>query len=516
MLSQKLAIFEHNRQTRDPLPIGVAPKVFSPLYRSDVTTSKPHAQDFHHHLSKESRLRQASTLKASASSQSVTPVCNLGVARPVASTIPWDTMQMTHKPTKSTDGALMSCIDGETSWDLGFALNYGHSAGSPQLLRFITEHVELVHDPLYTDWATSLSCGNTSALDIILRMLCEPGDWLLSEAYTYPGTLEMVKPMGIKLLGIAMDDEGLLPEALEQQLSNWDTAQGRKPSVLYMIPCGQNPTGATQSLKRRMSIYEIAERHDLIIIEDDPYFFLQLGQSDSLTPSSADEYLSALPKSYLSLDRSGRVLRLDATSKILSPGLRAGWVTGSEQLINQFIYHVEFSTTAVSGPSQILLYKLLDETWGHLGFIEWLRELSDGYRQSRDALIESCKLHLPSCCTWNVPTCGMMVWIHVDCTQLELAEEDTLSIEGLIHASAVSQGLQMSRGSWFCADLNSRSRDEITFRLTFAAAPKSSFDAGMAIFRDAVNEAFMKASGERGFMSLSIGRLDMSKDRPSL
>lgn len=385
---------------------------------------------------------------------------------------------------------IMTCIDNEAAWDLGTALNYGHSAGSPQLLRFITEHVELVHDPPYADWATSLSCGNTSALDIILRMLCERGDWLLVEEYSYPGSLEMVKPMGINLLGIAMDDEGLLPEVLEKQLSNWDHNRGPKPSVLYIIPCGQNPTGATQSLKRREAIFNVAEQHDLIIVEDDPYYFLQLGQPDSAPPGSADEYLAALPKSYLSLDRSGRVLRLDATSKILSPGLRAGWVTGSEQLIDQFIFHTEFSTTAVSGPSQILMYKLLDETWGHAGFIDWLRELSRRYRESRDALLESCERYLPLNCKWNIPTCGMMVWIKVDCGS-DATLDSARTYEDLIHTAAVAGGLQMSKGSWFSVNGQGQG-NKATFRLTFAAAPKASFDTGIAIFRDAVDSVFIK------------------------
>lgn len=87
----------------------------------------------------------------------------------------------------------------------------------------------------------------------------------------------MVKPMGLKLLGLEMDEEGLLPDSLAHCLEHWDAQVGRKPAVLYTIPCGQNPTGGTQSLGRREAIYSIAEKHNLIIIEDDPYFFIQLG-----------------------------------------------------------------------------------------------------------------------------------------------------------------------------------------------------------------------------------------------
>ncbi|KAM3420495.1 hypothetical protein BST61_g3763 [Cercospora zeina] len=494
MLSDKLAAFE---QTRQALPVGIAPKVFSQDYKTQSTQTKPRSKDWTHRLSSESRLRGASTLKASASSKSVTPICNLGVARPVASTIPWSSMNMSLKDYARSEpnnpSGTMSCVDGEDDWDLGYALNYGHSAGSPQLLRFITEHVELVHEPKYEDWATALSCGNTSALDIILRMLCERGDWLLTEQYTYPGTLEMVKPMGIKLLGIDMDEEGLLPQVLDQRLSGWDDTLGRKPFVLYIIPCGQNPTGATQSLERRRAIYEVAEKHDLVIVEDDPYFFLNLGDHTTAPPSTAEDYLAKLPKSYLSLDRSGRVLRLDATSKILSAGLRAGWVTGSEQLISQFIYHTEFCTTAVSGPSQLMMYKLLDRTWGHLGFIDWLRKLSSSYRGSRDALIEACERWLPSCCDWNIPVSGMMVWVGVDLSQAsEDLRREPNNVEAAIHASAVARGLQMSRGSWFAVQPATHT-EKLGFRLTFAAAPKESFDAGMKCFRDAVLDALSAA-----------------------
>ena len=500
MLSQKLAAIELRRKEADPLPTGIAPKVFSPQYRVHTDKTKPQSKDWTNRLSTESRARQASTLKASASSKAITPICNLGVARPVASTIPWNAMGMSLKESATTglpnNNTSMSCLDNETDWDLGHALNYGHSAGSPQLLRFITEHVELVHEPQIQNWATSLTCGNTHALDIILRMLCERGDTLLTEYYTYPGTLEMVKPMGINLLGIDMDEEGLLPDALERELSVWNdatttnNARGRrKPFVLYMIPCGQNPTGATQSLERRKAIYEVAERHDLIIIEDDPYFFLRLGEAGMAPPTTAEEYLANLPKSYLSLDRSGRVLRLDATSKILSAGLRAGWVTGSEQLINQFIYHTEFSTTAVSGPSQIMMYKLLDQTWGHIGFIEWLRDLSARYRESRDALIEACEKWLPACCDWSVPTCGMMVWVRVDVSAFpEHAQKDQRIVESHIHSSAVASGLLLSKGSWFAVPPEKPS-NTIPFRLTFAAAPKESFDAGMECLRNAVIDA---------------------------
>jgi aromatic amino acid aminotransferase I len=282
-----------------------------------------------------------------------------------------------HRKEKSgtNSTAVMSCERGESSYDLDIALNYGGAVGSPQVLRFITEHVEMIHRPVYDDWETCLTCGTTSAIEIVLRMLCNSGDCILAEAYTYSGAIEVAKALGLNILGMEMDDLGLLPEDLDSKLRSWDVARGPKPSVLYTIPSGQNPTGTTQTTQRRKAIYRVAELHGQIIIEDDPYYFIQLGESGAEImdaeglPTSPQEYLDHLPVSYLSMDSAGRVLRLDSTSKILAPGLRLGWMTGCSQLVEKFLSYTEFSTVSPSGPSQVMLYKLLDETWGHEGLI---------------------------------------------------------------------------------------------------------------------------------------------------
>jgi aromatic amino acid aminotransferase I len=150
-------------------------------------------------------------------------------------------------------------------------------------------------------------------MDTVFRMFCDRGDWIITEEYSYPGAIEAVTPLGINILGIKMDGQGLIPEDLENKLRSWDPSRGRKPSVMYIVPCGQNPTGATQSAERRRRIYQVAEEHDLYIIEDDPYYFLKLhsrSESGDDSPMPVDEYLRQLPPSYLSMDVSGRVVRL--------------------------------------------------------------------------------------------------------------------------------------------------------------------------------------------------------------
>ena len=138
-------------------------------------------------------------------------------------------------------------------------------------------------------------------------MFTTRGDYILTEDYTFCSALETAFPLGLKCVGIAMDSEGIIPSILDSTLENWDPSvhdNAKKPWLLYTIPTGQNPTGATQSEHRRREVYRVAQKHDLYIIEDEPYYYLQMqpytGPSDPTVPppSSHEEYLSQLVASY--------------------------------------------------------------------------------------------------------------------------------------------------------------------------------------------------------------------------
>lgn len=474
---------------------------------NDQSNGKPRAKRWDHRFSLESRSRRSSTLKGSAKMNPSSAI-NLGTGRPWPEYFPWQSVTFVdggggfvgqiEDDNINNFAELASGGRGGDTFDLVDALKYGNAAGSPQLLRFATEHVEMIHKPPYENWQSCLTCGTTSAIEMVLRMFCERGSWLLTEEYTYPGTIEAAESLGIKIMGVGMDDEGLLPDDLDLKLRTWDCAIGPKPFLLYMIPSGQNPTGTTQSLKRRLSIYQIAEHHDLLIVEDDPHYLLQF---QNISASGMDEssttgthgYLAQLPASYLSLDQSGRVIRLDSTSKILAPGLRCGWLTGCSQVVEKYMNHTEFSTTSPSGPSQLMLYRLLERSWGHEGFIQWLSHLSKQYCFRRNILIGSCRRYLPAgVCHWRVPEKGLFLWVRLDWPQIletapgGLSDETLLSqaeIEDRIYAKAIENGVIVSKGSWFTP--NNKQQD-IHFRLTFAAAPRGSLDQAVARFAKAL------------------------------
>lgn len=312
-------------------------------------------------------------------------------------------------------------------YDLSIALNYGQSTGSAQMMRFLTEHTEIVCRPPYADWGVCQTVGSTGALEEALRMFCDKdrGDSVLTEDFSFSTALETIAPLGVNVFGVAIDEQGLIPEAMDSLLSNWDPASrggARKPHVLYTVPSGQNPTGATQGTERRKAIYQVAQKHDMYIIEDEPYYFLQMqpytsgsGPSASSPPppppsTDVGEFLSSLIPTYVNLDIDGRVMRMDSFSKVLVPGSRLGWITASKQIVERYQRHAEVASQGPSGFSQIILWKLLDDTWGHEGYLRWLMNLRTEYTKKRDQLLAACEKHLPrDLVSWTPPAAGMFV-----------------------------------------------------------------------------------------------------------
>ncbi|KAF7557452.1 hypothetical protein G7Z17_g655 [Cylindrodendrum hubeiense] len=502
MLRARLLKIEQKRARSDPLPQTDAPYTDSFEFKVESSGSKPKARRLDHHFSLDSTEQVSSPLKDSSRSArdpSKPPIITLGTARPAPHFFPWTSLSMeglphNHFAKVGADSApvSMGSINGENAYNLSIAMSYGYSAGSPQVLRFATEHVELVHNPPYDDWECCITCGTTSAMEIAFRVLCNRGDWVLLEGYTYPGTIAAANAQGLRTMGVEMDNDGLSPQHLRSILEGWNESKGRKPSVLYMIPSGQNPTGTSQSAARRKDIYRIAEEHDLYIIEDDPYYFFNLGESlDSEDgPTTPEVFLSRLPPSYLSLDTSGRVLRMDSVSKILAPGIRCGWVTASSQVIGKFVSQTEAGVLSPSGPSQVMVYKLLDETWGHEGLLWWLVHLSAQYRQRRDILFRACQKYLPlEICQCDLPKMGMFLWIQVSLSAHPLAGDRSASdIEDSIYNAALDNGVLVSKGTWFAQCKNQSGY--LQFRLTYAAAEEIDLTKAVERFAVAVRAEF--------------------------
>ncbi|KAF2459894.1 pyridoxal phosphate-dependent transferase [Lineolata rhizophorae] len=503
---------------------GVAAAAHSSSFRQGPSEGKPKARRWDHRFTEESLARKGSQLKGAAKYLGNPGLISLGGGLPSSEYFPFSELSLklpvpghfegtdfdAHATTVSA--GKHDLAQGKSIFDIATAFNYGQGTGAAQLLRWLTEHTELVHRPPYADWACTMSVGATSAFDMALRMFTRPGDAILSEEFTFASALDTATPMGLHVVGVSMDQEGLLPDSLDAILSGWDPAArggASKPFILYTVPTGQNPTGATQSARRRRDIYRVAREHDLFILEDEPYYFLQMqpyvgtGAREQRQapppPRSHDEFLASLVPSYLSMDTDGRVMRMDSFSKVVAPGSRVGWITASEQVVEKYKMHADVSTQCPSGMSQLILFKLLEEHWGHGGYLDWLIHLRLEYTGRRDNILEACEKYLPKeVVSWVPPAAGMFHWMRIDYAKHpRYPAKSVTQLEDELFMASIAHGSLVMRGSWFLTD-RSVEPDQLFFRATYAAAPADKIQEAIRRFGEALRESFGLEGGGGG------------------
>ncbi|CAB42068.1 aromatic aminotransferase [Schizosaccharomyces pombe] len=383
----------------------------------------------------------------------------------------------------------------EGSLDLLGALQYGQCQGIPELVKFIKDHVGQIHMPQYKDWDIKITNGNTIGLEYCLRLLVNRGDCILIEKYTYPAAITAMRPLGVKFIPIDMDENGMLPESFEKVMETWDSSLGARPHVLYTIPTGQNPTGSTLTLERRKKFLTLAKKYDIIIVEDEPYYFLQMEKYDAnWKPDKQAFNISSFKKklipSLLHLDTDGRVLRVDSFSKLIVPGLRLGWITGNSLFIDRITRYAEVCTESPSGVSQVVLYAILNR-WGQNGFLEWLQDLQNSYTMRRNALLLAADKHLPkSVCKYHSPKAGLFLWVELDKNRLICSNMDKSisEIEMEIFVELVNNGVKPVCGQLFMGEPNSA--DKIFFRFAYSLADLSTFEAGLERFTSTIQKYF--------------------------
>ncbi|KAL6118447.1 aadat [Pungitius sinensis] len=279
------------------------------------------------------------------------------------------------------------------------ALQYSASSGIPELLTWMKSLQKDLHKPPTADMC--VTTGSQEGLCKVFEMLVNPGDNVLLDAPTYSGTLAALQPLGCNLINVPSDQHGMIPAALKEVLSRWDASEVHEPGstapkVLYTIPNGGNPTGASMTTQRKQEVYELARQYDMLIIEDDPYYFLQFDKPWSPT--------------FLSMDVDGRIIRTDSFSKILSSGLRIGFVTGPKPLVDRVVLHIQASTMHTSTFTQLMVSQLL-HSWGQEGFLQHIDGVIEFYRKQRDAMLRSADKWLRDVAEWHTPSAGMFLWI---------------------------------------------------------------------------------------------------------
>ncbi|OXG52760.1 aromatic amino acid aminotransferase I [Cryptococcus neoformans] len=294
--------------------------------------------------------------------------------------------------------------------DLARDLQYSSNFGLPYFVDWLTQHVKRIHDPPYPEdrWQVLATAGNTDASDGVVRTLCSPGDSMLLEEFAFPGSLTHYKSLGINCVGVPMDGEGIVPSALEKILAEWneEARGGPKPKAILIVPTCSNPSGITYPTPRKNEIYAICRKWNLLIIEDDPYCYLQVRPNGADTP---------LIPSFLSLDVDGRVVRLDSFSKFIAPGSRCGWITGPKELVTAVMVKAEASSNGPSGFAVASISAVIKAWGGHEGLErDYLPHISDTYSKRSNLMVSLIRKYVPV----EAAECpdgsgGMFLWVRL-------------------------------------------------------------------------------------------------------
>lgn len=285
--------------------------------------------------------------------------------------------------------------------DLTQGLQYSETNGMPQLVKFTRDFMNRVHKPKFEDWDTIITTGAGDGLNKAAEVLLDIDDVVLIEEFTFTPFLQNVEqaggiPVPIKL-NITNGSNGIDLDYLKDLLENWSTLKPdlKKPKALYTIATGQNPTGLTQTLEFRKEIYALAEKYDFAIIEDDPYGYLSLpayrppqGIFQLKEFLTVDEYIADhLVPSYLTIDTTGRVIRIETFSKLFAPGLRLGFMVAHKDFINAISNYQQVVTRFPSGPSQIIVNNVIQNQLGGVdGWLQWILKMRITYTHRRDVL----------------------------------------------------------------------------------------------------------------------------------
>lgn len=270
------------------------------------------------------------------------------------------------------------------------AMQYGSGQGEAFMREKIVEVMAEEAIQAHADDIV-VSCGSQQALDLVTRVFCDPGDVILAEAPSYVGALGTFRAYQCEIVHVAMDDEGIVPEALAHALVTLKAA-GRRVKFLYTIPNFQNPTGVTQSVERRQQIIAVAKQHDLLIIEDNPYGLLTIEGSPMPALRSMD---------------ADNVIYLGSFSKTFAPGFRVGWALAPHAVREKLVLTQEAATLAPPVFSQFVISAYLENfDWRHQ--IDVYRDM---YRARRDAMFEGLVENMPEGTTWTNPNGGFFVWV---------------------------------------------------------------------------------------------------------
>jgi 2-aminoadipate transaminase len=274
------------------------------------------------------------------------------------------------------------------------ALQYGPTEGYLPLREMIARHT-LRYGIEVTAENILITSGSQQALDLLGKILINPGDRILVESPTYLGALQAWNAYGAEYVTVPMDEHGMITDTLEEALRSG-------PKFIYVLPNFQNPSGVTLAGERRMQLIELADRYGVPIVEDDPYG--QLRYEGEHLPSVV--VLDSQFRDNCSICYRGNVIYLSTFSKILAPGLRLAWVIAPPEVIRKLVQAKQGADLHTSPFNQFIAHEVAKG-----GFLDrHVKLIRKVYTERRDVMLAAMDGYFPPGVDWTHPEGGLFLW----------------------------------------------------------------------------------------------------------
>lgn len=322
------------------------------------------------------------------------------------------------------------------------ALQYGETEGYKPLRDMIARHIARYGIKAQAE-NVLITTGSQQALDLIGKLLINPGDRILVEAPTYLGALQAFNVYGAEYVSVPCDEHGLRTDLLEAPLRCG-------PKFMYVLPNFQNPGGTTLSGDRRHTLASLANKYGIPIVEDDPYGQLRY-EGEHMPPLVVLDRENVVHDSAYTL---GNVIYLSTFSKTLAPGLRLGWIVAPAEVIARLVQLKQGTDLHTSTFTQVVSYEVARGNF----LDEHVKRLRNVYRERRDVMLEALAQYFPSEVRWTHPKGGLFLWVTLP---------DVMDANKLFH-EALKQNVAFVPGDSFFAPNEQSLEGRRHLRLNFS------------------------------------------------
>lgn len=331
------------------------------------------------------------------------------------------------------------------------ALQYGPTDGYARLREHCVTRMEKVGCKDVKPEDIQILSGSQQGLDFVPRIFIDPGDYIVVESPTYLGALNAFKAYEPRFLQVALDEDGMILEDLEKQLKSHDNVK-----FIYVISDFQNPSGKTWTLERRKGLIELANKYDVMILEDNPYGELR--------------FEGEIQPSLRSLDTENRVIFMGTFSKIFSPGIRVGWFNAAPKVLEKFNMVKQGADLQTSTTTQMILSQFLDDN----DLEAHIDKIIEVYGKRKNVMVDAMEKYFPEKVTYTNPEGGLFLWVTLP--------------EGLnardIAVKAIEKKVAFVPGGAFYPD----SPEENHFRLNYSCMPEDKIEEGIKRLGEVLHE----------------------------